>query len=311
MLAGLVLVLGLAVVPTVLRLAQCPTCEGQGLVAEPAAGAAHAQWLSGKDLVHVECGYCRDSGKVSLLQRWRWDPKMAPAPPTYRRGGGAAFVEQRRRRVTLLCTEVIGGSDSAKPGASTRRPDLLPVLAAALGDEDGRVRGVAAAALAQAAHESGVPFLLEALKHPDLEVRRWAGRGLADFADHPRLGTQVIAELRRVSSPGGDPDFDVRYIAASALFEHGQPVDSSIFVEALRGDHDHSPFIARTIAALGRKDAIYLLIRRMALLSPGNPDAAPAREALETLTGERLGDDPVRWYRWLEKNRSRFPPQVE
>jgi hypothetical protein len=256
----------------------------------------------------VECPSCLDRKRVSLLRKWRWTSEQEPAPPRYRVKPDT-FTEVRRIRIALLRDEVLKGMERVDPSLRTSdRLDLLPALAAALEDEDGKIRAHAMLAVAEMNHEKAFPVLLAALKHDDSNVQSHACRGLERLGRPHALREAVVSALTQVADSGEENEFEVRLEAASALFELGELRSADLFVEALKLRR-RSVIARKVIVQFQRKDVILLLVRWMVTVPPNQTDEFG--QDLERLTGEKFGDDPVRWYRWFEKNRASLPTQLE
>ncbi|NIK70329.1 virulence factor [Paenibacillus sp. BK720] len=101
-------------------------------------------------------------------------------------------------------------------------PELLPLIAKALHDENMSIRRLAVVYLGDLRTPEAMPYLFEALRDKSVSVRRTAGDTLSDWGDPAATGPMIDA-LR-------DPNKLVRWRAARFLYEAG---DESA-VEALR-----------------------------------------------------------------------------
>ncbi|WP_336773936.1 virulence factor [Paenibacillus sp. MMO-58] len=101
-------------------------------------------------------------------------------------------------------------------------PELLPLIAKALHDENMSIRRLAVVYLGDLRTPEAMPYLFEALRDKSVSVRRTAGDTLSDWGDPAATGPMIEA-LR-------DPNKLVRWRAARFLYEAG---DESA-VEALR-----------------------------------------------------------------------------
>lgn len=101
-------------------------------------------------------------------------------------------------------------------------PELLPLIARALHDENMSIRRLAVVYLGDLRTPEAMPYLFEALRDKSVSVRRTAGDTLSDWGDPAATGPMIEA-LR-------DPNKLVRWRAARFLYEAG---DESA-VEALR-----------------------------------------------------------------------------
>ncbi len=210
-------------------------------------------------------------------------------------------VELRRE-----ATEKLGGHP---PQGHSPHPDLIPLFQQSLRDVDKEVRKQASWALAYMNHRKALPALQEAVAHRDSDVNYPAAIGLGWLGRHPEIRTPVVEALKRSLQEKASPSFDQRYVVACSLAELGEIPDDGILLEGLKKGHGQVSLGAKVMANQGRTDAILLIIKRMASVAP--VDAADTGKALETLTGESFGGDVVKWYRWFEKNRDRFPAQIE
>jgi hypothetical protein len=104
-------------------------------------------------------------------------------------------------------------------------------------------------------------------------------------------------------------DFDQHGSIAGALFELGEVPDDPLLLRILQKGGGVAAFGVRAAAKSGKREAIYLIFK---VWASGTPDVGPVCvQALETLTGQKHGDDVVKWYRWFEANREQLPKQWE
>lgn len=276
----------------------CPTCLGEGLVAELSSGDWQSRWHTRADLIPVVCPTCEDRLKINLFHRLRGKQGQPPEPPFFRAKNDERFTEIRRIRIARLA-EMAGF-----------RSDLVPVLAAALKDVDGKIRRHAIATLADLHREDAYSTVLAAARQEvDDDVRRIACAGLEWFGRRPAFREEVLRVLTKIMEDPDNDDFSVRLQAADSLFHLSALPHAEVHVEELRKSGGMSGRARKVALQFGRKDVILLLIRRLAIVPPDR--SAPVAEDLRRLTGEKLGDDPVAWYRWFERNRSALPEQKE
>lgn len=160
-------------------------------------------------------------------------------------------------------------------------PVYVKVYRAALGappadapDSDPGVRAVAARALALHGSAADVDLILPLLKSPDRRVRGEAVRSLQRLHN-----PKAVEPLVTLTNMDKEEDVDVRAEACTALGQYAE-------TKALQG----------LIAALTDDS---LLVNRAAMGS------------LYTLTGQKLGEDPRAWLKWLEGNREPFANQQQ
>jgi hypothetical protein len=311
LLAGLLIVLSLAASAGLLVRYPCPTCEGEGLVAELDPDAWKTRWIRRRDLIPVICPTCDDRFKLNLYRRWRDKPDRPAEPPLYKAKNDEVFLEMRLIRIGRLSEMAAVGLVMDEPRRKkSLRPDLLPVLGAALHDEDGKIRRHAIATIVDMNRDEAFPLVLAAARQDDDDdVRRIACQGLGWFARLPAFREESLRILTKMVDDPDVDDFSVRVEAANALFDLGVLPHANVHVEALRQDRGYGDVARKVAIHFRRKDVILLLIRRMSVGAPERSAAVGAD--LERLTGERFGNDPVKWYRWFEKNRDSLPPQIE
>lgn len=197
--------------------------------------------------------------------------------------------ETRRKILTELRRELDHGAD---------RPDLLPHFLAGMADEDAEVRSQAIQAMTQLDRPEAFEAITGALRHEDWSVRHSAIYGLG------RFGRKAEPLLRTVLSD--EKSAQLRLAAAGTLAKIGAPVDVEIFYQALREDDDYHGVEAQALLAIGRKEAIALLIDA---LKRSTSDYS-IQEALRGLTGVTDHWGARGWDAWLEKNRASLPPQA-
>ena len=130
-----------------------------------------------------------------------------------------------------------GPASAAEPDVPD--PEQLKAWAAQLGDDDFQKREEAQARLAEAG-PAAIPYLKEALKHDDLEVRQRAERLLAPLNRDERLGEAARAL--------GDPDWEKVHRAIDALLE--------------RCDEKSESAVAQAAGGTGRNAAMAQVLRR-------------------------------------------------
>jgi hypothetical protein len=229
------------------------------------------------------------------------DPEFAiaaPAPPPDPRTIARDRIKKLREEACLGC----GGHP---PTASSQRVDLISEFVRALRDHDHEIRTQAICALAYMNAPECLDPLVAALENDDGGVRHYALMGLEWLGRSQELRPRVVDVLRRVVD-NGDPWIHISEEAAAGLVELGERPDPSLFYESLRRDDGNHVVTAGALADLGRKDAVELILARLA--SSDTPHHLG--KALEKLTGQVFGDSAVRWKRWLEENRSSLPPQA-
>jgi len=306
-LAGLLLLVPVGGLILLMPVETCPYCLGKGLLEEPPQAPPAVRWVRQADLVPRVCDCCRDHWKLGRFRARRWDRVSSPQPPIYRTEEAAAYQSVRRIRIKKISEETRVWAGPPPLRGSSSRPDLIPVLAAALQDEDYAVRATAAYGLAGMNHELALPYLIGAFKS---ETRAEEGlcRGLQELAGSPALREQIVAFLREVVEAKSF-SLDARFYSAVALMDLGQLHNSDVFVEALRRHYRYSDQLMTAIIHYDRKDTISMTIQAMASTPP--PQMEGLANVLSELTGEKFGSDPTAWYHWFEKNKDRFPPQVE
>jgi hypothetical protein len=127
---------------------------------------------------------------------------------------------------------------------------------------------------------------------------------------------ESLAEGKKFLADLDSEKFAIRDRASKALNERFEIYkdliqerlkDSSISQEAaarlqkIMAGHPDAPKVSQTIAALDLlRDPVYLV----GLLDGAAPaERAKVFEQLVTVTGQRLGDDPAAWKRWLEQKK--------
>lgn len=195
------------------------------------------------------------------------------------------------------------------PKRASDRTDLLPVLDAALANDDAEVRLRAIHSLAYMKCRDALPLLLKSLASEDAQVRYYGVMGLEWLADAPDLRPKIVEALIGARDRKEEDHFDVRLHAAAALVKLGEPQDPGIFIEALKNEHANEALAAGALATLGCKEAIELIVKRLATAVPSSDHWCAV--ALEKLTGEKFDKDAAKWGAWLEANRAKLPEQAK
>jgi HEAT repeat protein len=200
-----------------------------------------------------------------------------------------------------------------EPPRTTERPDLIPVLEVALGDEDEQVRSDAIGALKYMRHPLSFPVLVQALESKHGTVRYFACEGIGWLGDVGGLRSSVVAVLEKVRDRK-DADESVPLVAARELVRLKAPTDPGIFYEALRDEAPCASLAANALVELGRKDAVEIMIKALRSARPSNDHWIGL--ALQKLTGQAIGNDRPKsadaeqWKSWLDANRSKLPEQT-
>ena len=312
LLAGLLVLASLAATAGLLIRVPCPHCLGKGLVTEPPAEVRETRWIRARDLTPVPCWCCGNRFKVGLFRKWRWIDLM-PEPPFHQKDA-ETFTETRRARIAHLRDEAVRWEDreDSDPLPSSR-PDLLPVLAQALEDEDGKVRAHAMRAIAEMNLEEALPILVAGARSDDGNAQAHACRGLGWLGRSASLRDAAVAALTKVLESEDVDEFQVRLQAATSLFDLGALPSANFFIQATKEKQLSRPseweFARKVFVRFRTKEALSLLVIAMGNVRP--EEKSGYGRDLETITGQSFGDDPVKWYRWLEKNRASLPPQIE
>lgn len=194
------------------------------------------------------------------------------------------------------------------PLVSSDRTDLLPVLAAALENDDDPVRTSAILTLSYMKCREALPILERSLESAHPTVRYYACMGLHWLGEEPDLRERAIAGLKSAQSRRGEA-FDIRLHASASLDDLGVSQDSAIFVEALRDPRANAAQAARVLARMRRKETLELMIVRLKTATPSTDHWL--HMALKDLTGVDFGTDAETWQRWLEINRLALPEQIK
>ncbi|TYP70245.1 conserved virulence factor C family protein [Paenibacillus methanolicus] len=118
------------------------------------------------------------------------------------------------------------------------QPDMLPLLAQCLADDNASIRRLAVVYLGELRLPESMPHLFTALRDSSASVRRTAGDTLSDLGDPSAIGPMIEAL--------GDRNKLVRWRAARFLYEAGD--DSA--VDALRGASEDAEFEVRLQARM-------------------------------------------------------------
>jgi HEAT repeat protein len=217
-------------------------------------------------------------------------------------------VERRRKLIEEIREEAESGTGGHPPSASSNRTDLLPVLESALANDDEEVRSEAICALSYMKCHDAFPVLQRALASPHATVRYYACMGIEWLGDFADIRSSAIAALEKARDRKEEDDFDVKLHAASALRSLGVAQPPDIFIEALRKPKANEALAAEALADMGKKETIGLMIARLRTAVPSSDEYLA--EALEKLTGEKLGKDADAWQKWLDENRPKLPEQL-
>ena len=206
-----------------------------------------------------------------------------------------AELKDEDPRIRQTAAEILG---------RLKDPRAIGPLILALVDEASEVREAAFEALKNFlfweksdAARSLVPKLIEALRDENPWARFIAAWSLGEIKD-PRAVEPLIATLK-------DKDFRVRWNAAKALGEIGDPKAVKPLIAALKDEDSWVRW--RAAEALGEiKDSKALEPLIEALKDPLSRDYVA--EALEEITGEKLGRNFWKWREWFEKKTAASAP---
>lgn len=170
---------------------------------------------------------------------------------------------------------------------------VIPAIVSHLTDQELDVRATAFHALAGIKSPLAIDALLVALQAPTPDTRSWAATVLGEDAHAFRTVDPLIVAL-------DDPDTQVRRCAAWALgfLNDKRAVDP--LIARLRDEPRVIWGAAHSLATLKDRKAIPALI---AALDRPDDDGLhhDITEALQSLTGQNIGDDAVRWRAWWAK----------
>jgi HEAT repeat protein len=283
--------------------------EGWLVSLEHDAGSdVYIDYDSSGRVVHVE------AFQVATGSEYSWHAAGVPEDvgiPTRNRaliGRLARWPKARRENLARAIREAAtAGCGGHPPTASSHRPDLLPVLDAALTNDEQEVRTQAICSLAYMKHKDAFPLLVKAFASEDRTVRYYACMGVEWLADFPALRAPAIRALEAARDRKDEASFNVRLHAASALASLRVPQGPTIFIEALRNPKANEALAAHALADMGRKEAIELMVKRLETAVPSGD--WHLSQCLKQLTGADLGKDAASWRAWLEANRSQLPEQ--
>jgi hypothetical protein len=216
-------------------------------------------------------------------------------------------VEDRRVLISKIRREATPGAKHP-PTETSDRTDLLPVLDAALANDDDGVRTEAICALCYMKNRETFPILEKASESPFPSVRYYACMGVQWLAEEPALRVRAITVLQKALDRPGE-SFSIRLHASASLDELGVKQEATIFIEALRNPRANEAMAAGVLARMRRKDTIELMIGRLKTAVPSGDHWLS--EALKSLTGEDFGTNAETWQRWLEANRPALPEQIK
>jgi len=305
LLAVLLLLIPLAAVLLLAPMVPCPYCHGVGLLEAP---PLKDRWIREADLVPRVCDCCGDRLKIGRFREWRF---RAPNPdrPIFVKGTEAGFLATRKFRIHWLAVATLEGVTGTPPVGVSKSTEHVPLLTGALQDEDREIRTEAATTLSRMNRKENLPLLVAESKRPSCDVPEILVSGIQGLARHPDLRRAAVEGLKEICEPSSSAPPDSRFFAAAALLELKEPCNSDYFIEHLKSWSEGSKIACRGVALCDRKDALLILIKEMARRPPEYMGSYA--EALSSLTGEKFGNDPTAWYRWFEKNKDRFPPQIE
>ena len=216
-------------------------------------------------------------------------------------------AEERYKLIREIRQEAAPGAKHP-PVKSSDRTDLLPVLEAALENDDDRVRTEAICGLCYMKCRDTLPILEWSLESAYPTVRYYACMGLLWLADEPDLRERVSAGLEKAQTRPGEA-FGVRLHASASLDELGVKQEDTIFIEALRNPRANAAQAATVLARMRRKDTIELMVVRLKTAVPSTDHWLSL--ALRDLTGEDFGTNAETWQRWLDVNRAALPEQIK
>ena len=173
-------------------------------------------------------------------------------------------ADRRRTGIAALAAADFGGE-----------PPYLKLYRMTLGSPDGRprtgakpdpdptVRAAAVSALGRHGTPADVTLIAPRLSDEG-ELVRWEAARALQRLHHDDAATPLMERVQQ------DPDADVRTAAADALGQYAQPAVFDVLVAALD--------------------------------DPSFGVALAARRSLQTLTGQRLGDEPKAWVAWAKRH---------
>jgi HEAT repeat protein len=216
-------------------------------------------------------------------------------------------IKERHRLMAFLRAEAAPHA-THPPTRSSDRTDLLPVLTAALENDDDRVRTEAICALCYMKCKATFPILEKAFESRHTIVRYYATMGVEWLGDFDDLRPRAVSLFEMVRDREGE-DINVRLAATTSLANLGVPQEAKIFIEALRDPRANEALAAGMLNKMGRTDTIELMIARLRTAVPSADHWLT--EALAGLTGQNLGTNAKAWQDWLDAHRAEFPEQLK
>lgn len=188
--------------------------------------------------------------------------------------------------------------EAARALSKIGKPSVKPLIAA-FKDKDENVRMNVAWALGKIGDKQAIEPLITALKDENSGVRWWVADALGNISDI-RAVQPLIVVLKE------DNDDIVRQAAARALGNIGDSATVESLIAALKDKK--SEVKEEAIKALGKigdiraieplitflEDETYIFRQKL------------ASRTLKKITGQRFGENPIRWREWWEKNKQNF-----
>lgn len=184
---------------------------------------------------------------------------------------------------------------AARALGKIKDPLAVESLISFLHDENKSVRSAAVIALGEAKDLRAVEPLIAALKDKDSDVRMIVVEALMKIKD-PRVVKPLISALK-------DKNASVRRNAEIALVKIGKPTVDLLIAALMDTNADIRRKAAYMLADIKDPRAIGPLI---VVLQDNDKDVQlAATYALQQITGQDLGEDPVKWQEWWEENKAK------
>jgi HEAT repeat protein len=215
-----------------------------------------------------------------------------------RSGSPWGFARPRQVIISVIVAVLLLGlnelfQDRGKPAKNPFASASTEELIRSLGDPQAENRLRAAQALVQRHHPSAGDHIMPLLQDPNRNVRCRATALLGQLRDR-RAVDPIITFL-------DDPDYEIQLAAVRSLGEIGDSSSVEPLLAVIHRPH-FSGIVAEALANIGNRRAVGPLID--ILENKTGEDAMKYRKwvvtSLEKLSGQKYGNDIVRWRQWYE-----------
>lgn len=179
-------------------------------------------------------------------------------------------------------------------------------MEAGLKNEDETTRWYAFSAITYLNRREIADIVLRGLEDDQHSIRYTAIFAAKSLAEHPDLRDRTVEGLKKILRRERE-SWHNAIAAAWALADLGLPIQGRRFAHALNDDRLDHRLCARALGRLKCLEAVRLLIDRFECADTWN--SHEFSEALEVITGQKLGRHPGPWREWFDAHKASLPEQ--